>query len=145
MEGKEALASKQASMEGKEALASKGLAAILQKGLTVQEAIDITFGEIDNSNECVETIYIALPDPAALTDEDSGDEDEGGDFDNLSKRHLLADAEIRVVGVLTVEDEPVVHSESNEVVFHQRKIRLLHISHTRRFLNPVNGKASLAA
>nr|CAI5862644.1 unnamed protein product [Callosobruchus analis] len=103
------------------------LAAILQKGLTIQEAIiDIACGETENSNECVEAVYIVPPDRTKLTDENSGDEDEGGDFDNLSKHQLLADAEIRVV--------VVVHSAGTKIMFYQRKILLPHTSHTRRFL-----------
>lgn len=70
---------------------------MLKPGLTVQEALDIAFGEEDQSSDPVDTIFIAPPDPAILTDEDSGDEDGVGDYDNLSKRQLLADAEIRTL------------------------------------------------
>lgn len=76
----------------------RGLAKILGRGLTVQEAINIAFGEDEAINSSVEAVYIAPPDPAVLTDEDSGDEDEGGDFDHLSRRQLLADAEVRTTG-----------------------------------------------
>ncbi|CAH1959336.1 unnamed protein product [Acanthoscelides obtectus] len=56
---------------------NRGLKDILQKGETVQEAIDIVFGENDDLDYPVEAIYIAPPEPAVLTDKDSGDEDEG--------------------------------------------------------------------
>lgn len=68
----------------------RGLAAILAPGITVRYALDIIHDITD-----VEDIYIAPPEPDILTDEDSGDEDEGGTADNLSRRQLLADAEIR--------------------------------------------------
>ncbi|KAG5895867.1 hypothetical protein JTB14_012252 [Gonioctena quinquepunctata] len=61
----------------------KGFAAILEKGLTVQEAIDIAFDEDNEKNGCIEAVYIAPPDP------------EGENVDNLSRRQLLADAEVR--------------------------------------------------
>lgn len=83
----------------------RGLAAILRKGLTVQEAIDIAFGEVDEINNCIEAVYIAPPDPATLTDEDSGDEDEGGNEYNLNRRQLLADAELRTARGITLEEE----------------------------------------
>lgn len=39
-------------------------------------------------------LYIQPPDSQDLTDEDSGDEDEGGTVENLSRRQLLAPAEV---------------------------------------------------
>ena len=59
--------------------------------------LDIDFGEKEQSADPVDTIFIAPPDPAIFTNEDSGDKDGVGDFDNLSKRHVLTDAEIRTV------------------------------------------------
>jgi len=41
-------------------------------------------------------IYIEPPEVNILTDEDSGDEDGAGAIDNLTGRHLLAPAEIRL-------------------------------------------------
>lgn len=64
-------------------------------GITVQEAADILFGENGDEAGSVDTVFIAPPDPDVLTDEDSGDEDEGGVLDNLNPRQLSAQAEIR--------------------------------------------------
>lgn len=64
--------------------------------LTVQEALDILFGQDDdNSTPEADTLFIAPPDPVLLSDEDSGDEDTGGTTDNLNARQLTAQAEIR--------------------------------------------------
>ncbi|KAI4454984.1 myogenic factor [Holotrichia oblita] len=41
-------------------------------------------------------VYIELPEANTLTDENSGDEDDGGLADNLSRHQLLARAEIIV-------------------------------------------------
>ncbi|KAG5893669.1 hypothetical protein JTB14_028823 [Gonioctena quinquepunctata] len=91
------------------------LAAILEKGLTVQEAIDIAFGEDDEMNGCIEAVNIAPPDPATLTDEDSRDEDEGGNVDNLSRRQLRADAGVRTaLGTTLEEDITSDESQSQE-------------------------------
>lgn len=82
----------------------RSLAAILDKTITVEEAINLAFGEDNEGNDCVESIFIAPPDPSILTDEDSGDEEDGGIIDNLSRRQLLADAEIRTArGILQEE------------------------------------------
>lgn len=81
----------------------RSLAVILEKGLTVEEAIDIAFVEDDEINDSLETIYIAPPDPATLTAEDSGDEDEGRNVDNLSRCQLLVDAEVRIAKGTTLE------------------------------------------
>lgn len=70
----------------------RSLSAIHDMGFTVQETIDIAFGEDDEINGCVEAVYITPPDPNILTDEDSGDEVEDVNVDNLSRRQLLADA-----------------------------------------------------
>lgn len=51
--------------------------------------------ENDEDGKNIEGIFIAPPDSAILTDEDSGDEDDGGLVDNLSGKQLLAGAEIR--------------------------------------------------
>lgn len=45
----------------------------------------------------VDGIYIEPPKPGVLTDEDSGEEDEGGLADNLSANQLRASAELRTV------------------------------------------------
>lgn len=42
--------------------------------------------------DTIEEIFIAPPDPAVLTDEDSGDEDEAGTTDNLNGNQLRAEA-----------------------------------------------------
>lgn len=58
--------------------------------------MDILVGENSDIEDNIDTIYIAPPEPSALTDEDSGDEDEGGTYDNLSNRQLMAQAEIKL-------------------------------------------------
>lgn len=98
----------------------RALAAILKKGFTVQEALDIAFGDDDDVIEDpVEEIFIAPPDPAILTDEDSGDEDEGGDFDNLSKRQLLADAELKTVSGRVIGSTAAEHESYLKVSEHR--------------------------
>ncbi|XP_072380790.1 uncharacterized protein [Diabrotica undecimpunctata] len=70
------------------------------RGITLQEALDIAY-ESDNE---VTDIYIQPPDCQDLTDEDSGDEDEGGTVENLSSRQLLAPAEVVFSNGTRVED-----------------------------------------
>jgi hypothetical protein len=62
-------------------------------GLTLQEVLDIIESNYDEND--VESIFIEPPDPHVLTDEDSGNEDEGAYTSNLSARQLTAGAEIR--------------------------------------------------
>lgn len=57
--------------------------------------MDILFSQDDDEGPVADTLYIAPPDPAVLSDEDSGDEDGGGTTDNLNARQLTAQAEIR--------------------------------------------------
>lgn len=61
-------------------------------GLTLQEVLDIV-----ESNDIgdFEDIFIEPPEPNVLTDEDSGNEDDGGPTSDLSARQLTAGAEIR--------------------------------------------------
>lgn len=66
-----------------------------RRGFTLQEALDIISGEEVEDGREIKALYIAPPESSVLTDEDSGDEDEGGLVDNLSGKQLLADAEIR--------------------------------------------------
>lgn len=53
----------------------------LAPDLTVQEALDLLFGQED---PVVDTVYIAPPPAAVESDEDSCDEDTGGLADNLN-------------------------------------------------------------
>ncbi|KAF2905387.1 hypothetical protein ILUMI_00789 [Ignelater luminosus] len=76
-------------------LPHRALSSILGPDISVQEGLDIVLG--DEGTNPVEEIFIAPPEPAVLTDEDTGDDDEGGDFNNLSRRQLLADADVRTV------------------------------------------------
>lgn len=55
----------------------------------MKEALDIAYEE-----ENVSQIYIEPPESQVLTDEDSGDEEDGGIADNLSAKQLRAGAEI---------------------------------------------------
>lgn len=61
----------------------------------MQEALDILFGQEEDEAPAADTVYIAPPEPAIHSDEDSGDEDGGGTSDNLNARQLTAEAEIR--------------------------------------------------
>lgn len=67
----------------------------LAPGLSVREALDILFAQEDESGPAADTAFIAPPDSAVQSDEDSGDEDGGGLADNLNARQLQAEAEIR--------------------------------------------------
>lgn len=68
----------------------------LVPGLSVREALDILLEPENEEGPVVaDTVFIAPPDPAIQSDEDSGDEDMGGTTDNLNARQLQADAEIR--------------------------------------------------
>ncbi|KAI4459501.1 hypothetical protein MML48_6g00004129 [Holotrichia oblita] len=64
---------------------------VSSSGITLKEALDIAYDESDNE---LSAIYIEPPDSNILTDEDSGDEDDGGLVDNLSRRQLCVNAEI---------------------------------------------------
>ena len=44
--------------------------------------LDIAFAEEEQSSDPFDTIFIASPDPAIFTAEDSGDKNGVGDFDN---------------------------------------------------------------
>ncbi|CAH1997316.1 unnamed protein product [Acanthoscelides obtectus] len=116
------------------ALITRGLTGILQKGVTVQEAIDIVFGENDDLDNPVEAIYIAPPEPAVLTNVDSGDEDEGGDLDHLSQRQLLAEAEVRFAGGVTLEDTHPEYTDSNGDGSSSKKDSTQLIWYTQRLL-----------
>ncbi len=65
-----------------------------RRGFTLQDALNLLDANEEVGRE-VEQIFIAPPESAVLTDEDSGDEDSGGLVDNLSGKQLLATAEIR--------------------------------------------------
>lgn len=66
----------------------RGLAQALEPGLSVQEVLDILHGDGRPTRPTpqAEAVFIAPPEPAVLTDEDSGDEDGGGVPDNLNPR-----------------------------------------------------------
>lgn len=65
----------------------------------MQEALEIAY------SEDIDAIYIEPPEPNVLTDEDSGDEDCGGNIDNLSGRQLRALAEVKFVNKNNVEED----------------------------------------
>ncbi|KAK4877620.1 hypothetical protein RN001_010126 [Aquatica leii] len=69
------------------------LAAILEPGFSVQEALEMILA--DDEEEFESDFFIAPPEPSLVSDEDSGDEDSGGDFNNFNRNQLLADAELR--------------------------------------------------
>ncbi|CAK1583207.1 unnamed protein product [Parnassius mnemosyne] len=64
---------------------------------SLNEILDILCEDEEGSGKCPmpELIFIAPPDLAILTDEDSDDEDSGGRAENLNARQLTADAEVR--------------------------------------------------
>ncbi|KAF2902362.1 hypothetical protein ILUMI_03821 [Ignelater luminosus] len=70
-------------------LPTRALFTILGPDISIQESLDIALG--DEGTNPVEEIFIASP------DEYSEDDDEGGDFNNLSRRQLLSDADVRTV------------------------------------------------
>ncbi|KAG5864696.1 hypothetical protein JTB14_024668 [Gonioctena quinquepunctata] len=75
-----------------------------EAGFTLQEALEMAY--IDD----IEEIFIEPPDPNSLTDEDSADEDSGGELDNLSGRQLRSKVEIRLTNSterLTCENQEV--------------------------------------
>ncbi|KAK9687500.1 hypothetical protein QE152_g36226 [Popillia japonica] len=64
----------------------------LRGGVSLEEALNIVYeNDID-----IEEIYIEPPDSNVLTDEDSGEEDDGGLIDNLNRQQLLAKANVRL-------------------------------------------------
>jgi hypothetical protein len=73
---------------------------IFRNGLSLQDVLDIIENDIDENE--FESIYIEPPEPHVLTDEDSGNEDEGGHTSNLSARQLTARAEIRYNNIKTI-------------------------------------------
>ncbi|KAK4879867.1 hypothetical protein RN001_008013 [Aquatica leii] len=69
------------------------LAAILEPSFSVQEALEMILA--DDEDEFESDLFIAPPEPSLVSDEDSGDEDSGGDFNNFNRNQLLADAKLR--------------------------------------------------
>ncbi|GBP91013.1 hypothetical protein EVAR_60488_1 [Eumeta japonica] len=59
---------------------------------TLNEFLDILFEDEEKAGDLPipESIYVAPPDLAVLTDEDSGDEDSSGRTENLNARQLTA-------------------------------------------------------
>ncbi|KAF2887516.1 hypothetical protein ILUMI_18656 [Ignelater luminosus] len=92
-------------------LCCRALSTILGPDIFVQEALDIVL-EDEGTNPVEETL-IASPEPAVLTNEDSRDDDEGGDFINLSRRQLLADAVVRTVYERDT-DETCIYPKSSD-------------------------------
>jgi len=81
-----------------------------EPGLTVKDALDMVFGDVEDENETnpIEAVFIAPPDNAGfLTDEDSGDEDDIT-IENLNRNQLLAEAE-----VVRYHQEDIVPWEKN--------------------------------
>ncbi|KAF2887411.1 hypothetical protein ILUMI_18762 [Ignelater luminosus] len=87
---------------------AKPLSTILGPDISVQEALDIVLG--DEGTNPVKEIFIAPPKPAVLTDEDSGDDNAGRDF---NRRQLLADADVRTVYEKDT-DETCIYPKSSE-------------------------------
>ncbi|KAG5884925.1 hypothetical protein JTB14_001883 [Gonioctena quinquepunctata] len=64
----------------------------LERGFTLEDALNMVYeDDID-----VREIFIEPPDSNVLTDEDSGEEDEGGTIDKLNRQQLSAHVEVRI-------------------------------------------------
>ncbi|KAG5887659.1 hypothetical protein JTB14_037657 [Gonioctena quinquepunctata] len=64
----------------------------LERGFTLEDALNTVYeDDID-----VREILIEPPDSNVLTDEDSGEEDEGGTIDNLNRQQLSAHVKVRI-------------------------------------------------
>lgn len=70
---------------------------------TLNDVLNILEDQDVDEGQVPDEIFIAPPDPAALTDEDSGEEDSGGRADNLTSRQLLTSAEARFRHPITRE------------------------------------------
>lgn len=88
-----------------------------RRGFTLQEALEMVY------NDNVQDIFIEPPDSNILTDEDSGDEDEGGLIDNLPGSQLRAPAELVMINNERIGDfsdefsnNAILNSESDETV-----------------------------
>ncbi|KAG5881095.1 hypothetical protein JTB14_011432 [Gonioctena quinquepunctata] len=76
------------------------------RGFTLQEALIMAY------SEDIDAINVEPPEATVLTDEDSGDEDSGGTIDNLSRRQLRAQAEVRFVNKENMTAEPDLPTSS---------------------------------
>ncbi|KAI4465056.1 hypothetical protein MML48_3g00011870 [Holotrichia oblita] len=79
-------------------------------GITLEEALHLAYDD----NLDVGGIYMEPPEANTLTDKDSGDEDDGGLADNLSRNQLQARAEIIVQNNNDVEGTDVAVEYSGE-------------------------------
>ncbi|KAG5863109.1 hypothetical protein JTB14_014929 [Gonioctena quinquepunctata] len=77
----------------------------LTGGLTLEEAFQIAY----NDDLDVDQIYIEPPNEGAITDENSGEEDEGGLVDNLSRNQFPVQL------VLHGEDDELIEPETEHV------------------------------
>ncbi|CAD7083710.1 unnamed protein product [Hermetia illucens] len=78
----------------------KDIAQFELNNLTVEEAIQLQETVHDEDIPIIRpSVYIAQPEPSALTDENSADEDTGGLADSLCGRQLTATVQIRISGV----------------------------------------------
>nr|XP_023015669.1 uncharacterized protein LOC111505134 [Leptinotarsa decemlineata] len=91
-------------------------------GLTLEEALQIAY----NDDLDADQIYIEPPNEGAITDEDSGGEDEGGLVDNSSRNQLNAPVQL----VLHGEDDELVEPETEHVEIH-REEKLDHLQVNR--------------
>ncbi|KAG5896982.1 hypothetical protein JTB14_018497 [Gonioctena quinquepunctata] len=65
----------------------------LERGFTLEDALNVVYeDDID-----VREIFIESPDANVLTDEESGEEDEGGTIDNLNRQQLSAHVEVKII------------------------------------------------
>lgn len=83
---------------------------VFRDGLTLEEALQMAYSDdLD-----VRNIYIEPPDVNELTDEDSGEEDEGGLVDNLSRNQLKATAQLEIVQNESLEDDEPITLDKHE-------------------------------
>ncbi|KAJ8928490.1 hypothetical protein NQ314_018950, partial [Rhamnusium bicolor] len=80
-----------------------------KRKMTVEEALQIAYSDdLD-----VRNFFIEPPDPTELTDEDSGDEDEGGLIDNLFRNQLNAAVQLEILQIITHEDDDFIENQSD--------------------------------
>jgi hypothetical protein len=92
---------------------------IRKRDILINDALDALYEERDDANITNYDLFISPPDPAVLTDEDSGDEDFGGTIDNLNSRHIghyvqKIENKRRCVGIYCKEKSPGRRSKSGK-------------------------------
>ncbi len=76
------------------------------RSFTLRDALDAIENECDSFQSEPNEIYIGLPEPNALSDEDSGDE-----YTNVTKQSLVASAEIRLNNNIRVRSAKTINKK----------------------------------